>query len=289
MLNCKKIALWLLIAMLILSCQSRQPSSSEVGTHKIYLPLIIGQKQAQTLRGVGFTGSPALLPMMDWWYTWGWRCRADQRFVPMIRGRPEMAYLREAVNCAKSHEGWLMGFNEPDQPEPYGNNIPPAEAAELWHQIEQKAGSVKLLSPAPSQMNLDWLWQMVDEYQRKYNHKPRFDAIGAHFYNFEHPKTVQPAKDYLLRVRHEALDHGYDVPIWLTEFAGYASLPDPNGGHAKLMNELIPWMKQQSWITRYAWFASLVREWEPWCTDCQYCSLTNPDGSLTDIGELYTR
>jgi len=280
----------LLIALgvrLLVVRQCQKPTGAEV-EHRVFLPIVMtGPKPA--LRGVGLTGPVVAVDQLAvaWYYTWFWQCPADRRFLPMIRGRPEMAHLREAVDCAKSGDGWLMGFNEPNNPEPYGNNIPPAEAAEMWRRIEEVAVGVKLLSPAPSQEDFGWLWRMVAEYKRLYGQKPRFDAIGVHWYNWQNPSEVQPAKDYLLRVRREALAHGYNVDVWLTEFAGHVNRADPSGGHQLLMRELIPWMRGQSWIARYAWFASLVKPVEPWCAGCQHCSLTYSDGSLTPLGELY--
>ena len=197
-----------------------------------------------------------------------------------------MDHLPEAVEHAQA-SGWLMGFNEPDMPEPYGHLTTPGEAAAAWRIIEQQAAGIRLVSPVPSQEDFDWLWRMVAEYEILYGEKPRFDAIGVHWYNWVEPSSVQPAKDHLLQVRQQALAHGYDVPFWLTEFAGHIGQPDPQGGHQRLMEEFIPWMEDRPWIGRYAWFATLIKPVEPWCTGCQYCSLTYESGELTPIGVIY--
>jgi len=256
-------------------------SAEEPIDYITYLPVI----QRPALRGVcGFAHFDKI--GADWASSWTWKTRGNPKFVPMIRDiRPQnMDHLAEAVENAKA-SGWLMGFNEPDLPFPAGWLTTPVEGARAWRIIEGATQGINLVSPAPSQNNFDWLWQMVAEYEQLYGRKPRFDAIAAHYYGTD----PQGAKDFLSRVRHEALAHGYDIPIWLTEFAGYCTLPHPQNGNERMMRELIPWMKVQPWIGRYAWFMARICPIESGLpSDYSSCSLTDCEtGELTELGELY--
>ncbi|MFH1634882.1 MAG: glycosyl hydrolase [Chloroflexota bacterium] len=229
-----------------------------------------------------------------WCYNWcpGYLGILDRYpgWTPMIRDMDQLARLDEAVEIARGGGGWLMGFNEPNVREPYGSLIPPAEAAVAWRAIEQKADGIKLLSPAPSQLDPGWLWRMVSEYEQRYGHKPRFDAIGVHCYCYlRNPPDPQEIKDHLLRVRREALAHGYDVPLWLTEFAGACNLPNPQSGNEQVVRELLPWLEATPWIGRYSWFMSYISGTDPWAPGMGSCSLTDSSGDLTGLGELYTK
>lgn len=285
----KRIRLLLLMCVAILvGCQ---PATVPT-VYETYLPIIYGAPEP-ALKGVGLTGPCSAVENLnaDWYYNWHWRRPCGNipahQFVPMIRDVTRMEHLPEAIENAQA-SGWLLGLNEPDMSEPYGHLTTPEEGAEAWRLIEREAVGIKLCSPAPSQEDFDWLWRMVAAYEVRYGEKPRFDAICVHWYNWRNPSSVQPAKDYLLQVRREALAHNYDVPIWLTEFAGHIGIAEPAGGHRKLMEEFIPWMRERQWIDRYAWFASLVKPWESWCPrGCHYCSLTYEGGGLTPIGEFY--
>ena len=130
--------------------------------------------------------------------------------------------------------------------------------ARAWWLIEEAAVSIKLVSPALSQEGLDWLWRMVAAYTDLYGKQPRFDAIAVHYYA-GCPPDIEGGKRYLLRARREALAHGYNVTLWLTEFAGCCAWPHPSNGNVKMMRELIPWMEKQPWIDRYSWFMAEIR------------------------------
>jgi hypothetical protein len=285
-------ALLLLVRVVLLGvCAAKQPTVEPAMVDTIYLP-VIGMGPKPALKGVALTGPRGAVGQLEaqWYYNWSWKAPTpDPLFVPMIWGKSSMKYLTEAASIAKAGSGWLLGFNEPDIGWPWGCNIDPAEGAVLWHEIEQQAAGVLLVSPTPSQEDFDWLWRMVAAYEAQYGSKPRFNAIGVHWYNWQNPASVQPAKDHLLRVRAEALAHGYDVPLWLTEFAGHVRIWDPAGGHLRLMEELIPWMWEQSWIARYAWFATHLTGDQSSCLNCQPCSLTDPETGqqLTILGESY--
>jgi len=278
-----KIHVFLFVILIIAASIFQQCEQGEEGPQPmlIYLPIIYAPQSA--LRGVcGFAYFDKI--GAKWAHSWTPNTGSNPEFIPMIRDAEDMSLLVEAIENAQA-TGWLMGFNEPDLPPPPGSLISPTDGAIFWRTIENAATSIKLVSPAPSQNNFGWLWQMVAAYESLYGRKPRFDAIGIHYYGID----PDAAKAYLTSVRQQALAYGYNVPLWLTEFAGYCTLPHPQNGNERMMRELIPWMKQQSWIGRYAWFMARIRPVEPGLSDdFSSCSLTNWEtGELTELGELY--
>lgn len=273
---------FVVLAVLTASWQCEGGEELPEPIHTIYLPAIYAPSPP-ALKGVcGFAGLDAM--NASWTYSWRWQVpEGDPRYVPMIRDMRQFEHLAEAVKLAEA-SGWLMGFNEPDLPPPPGSSITPREGAIAWRSIENAAQGIKLLSPATSQDTFDWLWRMVAEYERLYGRKPRFDAVGVHYYG----NDPQAAKDFLIRVRGEALARGYDVPLWLTEFAGYCTLPSPQNGNERMMRELIPWMRQQPWIARFSWFMSIIRPDDPTLPGFVSCSLLDyKTKEPTTLGKLY--
>lgn len=259
----------------------------------VYLPLV---SRAPTPTPIppppvalkGISEYPALNTLnASWSYQWWYLTPPDDpRVVPMISRLERMEHLTEAVECARA-SGWLMGFNEPDYPPPAGSLIAPLDGAIAWRTIEEAVQGIKLLSPAPSQEDFGWLWRMVAEYERLYRSKPRFDAIGCHYYGLE----PQGAKQFLLGVREEIIAHGYGAsPLWLTEFAGFccSGLPQSENGNERMMRELIPWLQEQPWIDRFAWFISRIRQDDPQVPGCGDCALLDYYTlEPTPLGELY--
>jgi hypothetical protein len=263
--------------------------TTDVYTYTTYLP-IIRSRELNPKKGTFLTYPPCSdIPMLaaSWYFNGSTRpdptCPApDNRFVPMIRNAAGMSALPEAIANAQA-SGWLMGFNEPNLS--WQGNMTPAEAAELWPQIEAQAGVIKLVSPAPSQHNPSWLWQMVTEYQNRFGHAPRFDAIAWHIYA-NNPTTIQ---NFLSDRRNEALTRGYDVPIWVTEYGGYCwESATGNTGNDTIMTVVTPWFDSKPWIGRYAWFANRIYGTETWGPGWQSCSLVNvTTGELNPLGVIY--
>lgn len=252
--------------------------------HFLYLPLILTPRL--TLRGVGLSspdyGDVEVIEAAWWdtWLPWGPPSapECDLGFVPMIPTDEDWP-IGFAIEKAWCSSGFLLGFNEPDL---FG--MTPLSGAQKWREIETLAADIQLVSPAPSQHDPDWLWRMVDEYQARYGKRPRFDAIAWHIYT--NAPTV--AKEYLTKRHDEASQHGYNVEVWVTEWAGVCTAPDPLNGNERMVREMIPWFEDTEWIERYAWFASRIREDEPWGQGWHSCSLVNPNtGKLTELGNLY--
>lgn len=264
--------------------------ATDVYTYTTYLPIVLS-RELNPKKGVFLTYPPCSdISMLStsWYFNNSVRLEPtcptpDKRFVPLIYNAASMVDLSEAITNAQA-SGWLMGFNEPNLA--WQGNLTPAEAADLWSQIEAQAGSIKLVSPAPSQHEPSWLWQMVTEYQNRFGHAPRFDAIAWHIYA-SNPTTMQ---NFLSARRSEALARGYDVPIWVTEYSGHCwESATGNTGNEEIMTVVTPWFDSTSWIDRYAWFATRIYGTEPWGPGWQSCSLVNvTTGALNPLGVIYS-
>lgn len=264
--------------------------ATDVYTYNIYLPIVLS-RELNPKKGIFMTYPPCsdISMLTASWYLNGSlrpepTCPTlEKRFVPIINTAAEMSALPEAIANAQP-SGWLMGFNEPNLP--WQSDISPAEAAELWHEIEAQAGGIKLVSPVPSQHDPGWLWRMVDEYRARYDgQSPRFDAIAWHIYRAD-PTVMQ---NYLIARRNEALARGYDVPIWVTEYAGdcWESATGKTGNY-EIMTVITPWFDSTPWIDRYTWFANRLYGTEPWAIGYQSCSLVNvTTGALNPLGVIY--
>lgn len=264
--------------------------ATDLYTYTTYLPIVL--REINPKKGVTMTYPPCsdISMLAASWYFNGFVgpdpiCPTlEKSFVPIILDAGAMSELAEAITNAQA-SGWLMGFNEPNLP--WQADMTPAEAAVLWHQIEALAGGIKLVSPAPSQHEPSWLWQMVTEYQNIFGHAPRFDAIAWHIYEKD-PTTMQ---NFLFARRNEALARGYNVPIWVTEYGGHCwESATGNTGNEKIMTVITPWFDSTPWIGRYAWFANRIYGTEPWAFGYQSCSLVNvTTGALNPLGVTYAR
>ena len=261
---------------------------ARLATERVYFPLI-AKTEPVPARGVSLLVEKCegLGLLRAGWYFNGTPqsfC-SNAPFVPMIPDHNWQAGWLDVALAEGRKSGWLLGYNEPNLPYPPGSgqpNMSPRLAAQKWHEIEMRAAGVRLVSPATSQHNPGWLWEMVTEYQILYGRRPRFDAIAWHTY-YASPNTH---RNYLLARRHEALARGYDVPFWLTEFGG-ACWDGVRSNSLNVILQLLPWLEAQPWIGRYAWFSTEITGDEPWASPgWRECALVR-DGALTALGGKY--
>lgn len=281
-----------------------QPSLavSPTVTYTLYLPVLFSPPPSPK-KGFDAHGSPACGDLVNlrasWYFNAGVSpdpaCGSEYNanFVPMIYNGPAMANLATAVVNAQA-SGWLMGFSEPNLTE-QGSYLSPADGAILWKQIEDAVAgtNIKLVSPAPNQWEDGqyglpygnrWTWYMVEEYKRLYGRKPRFDALGWHYY----ADSLGDLQAFLDARRVEALKRGYDVPFWITEFAGKC-VTEPDSQIQAVMSSSVPWFNQTPWIGRYAWFATrLTPGSDAAGHDYSRCSLIDAQsGDITALGRMY--
>ena len=268
------------------SSQAAPPSApkSASGQYQVYFPTIIGiapAAKAPSKKGVGMPYSncaDAANAGVMWEYTWGAQppnCAGIDN-VPMIWGAGNV----NATLTGTSQ--WLMGFNEPDRADQ--SNILPAAAAVAWHQIEQKYPDRKLVAPAPSHLNPNWLVDFRNAYIAQYNKPPRLDALAMHCYMATAAECIQLGQTY------ESWATAWGVKeVWLTEFA---FLPCLLGSDDRAVGEgqtMINWIESQPTITRMAWFASRIEGTETWAMDCNSPLLDWDTGAQSVYGKMYAQ
>lgn len=287
----RRFLLWVLGALLLAACAGGPPVFVPAPTPTVspirvpkaiepvsFIPGVWGAYQSCPKRGVGLTYSrcdDVSATHVAWYYTWGTepiRC-AGAEAVPMLWGR-------SAVGEPVSGDGeWLMGFNEPDRPDQA--NMAPAEAAMLWRQVEHAYVTRRLLSPAPSHMNLDWLVKFWQAYIDLYGAPPRLDALAVHCYL----TTAAECQSVIMTVAGWAEDWGVPGGVWLTEFA---FVPEKTLDWAEQTIDFIAWLDANPAVARYAWFASRIVGNEPWYVPGSGGSLLDPQtDNLTQFGQEY--
>ncbi|KAH3804621.1 hypothetical protein DPMN_132910 [Dreissena polymorpha] len=196
-----------------------------------------------------------VLNNMSWWYGWEdalnlynqyvtSKCPIPQahmpEFVPMI-------WSMHSNNVSRwihipSNSKYVLGFNEPDVHDQA--NMTPQEAAAYWPLIEQAAGGIPLVAPAPAAQNFHWLDQFLH-----LCHNCRIDYLAAHAYSCNADEIMA----YL-----QKLYNRYHKQIWLTEF-GCPYMADEDS-QLRLMQALLPMLEAANYVFRYSWFMARVKD-----------------------------
>jgi hypothetical protein len=205
--------------------------------------------------------------------------------VPMITGEYDVGWP------LGGNSKWIMGFNEPDLD--IGNLISPAHAAELWHGIELKYPSRKLLAPAPSNnpdgysTNPKWLTDFRDAYILAYKVPPRLDGLAVHCYRQYASECITLTTQYVY------IATTWNIPeVWVTEFS-FCMNSDwcSNAGvdpSVQEMQKFMSWMEDEVKVTRFAWFATKYQGTERWADPRYYTPLVDWNtGQLTRWGNTY--
>jgi hypothetical protein len=266
-----------LCAAVVGCCCAGSVQAEEAGplVFRLYVP----QYHAQAPVKLGLSGASAEQAAAiggNWYYNWGTygRNTDDVEFVPMIWGE------REMTATIPVGTRWLLGFNEPD-----GQSlISPERAAQLWRELELRHARVKLVSPAPSHLDPNWLMRMRDAYIALYGQPPRFDAIAFHGYFATAAELIALAELYI------AWAEEWGVPeVWCTE---YAFLPGWNANWAQETRAWLAWVARTPRLTRHSPFIGYIEipHWS-WPTGDPLLdpSLFTAQGGtvLTDIGRAY--
>lgn len=236
-------------------------------------------------KGVGGEGADQLRKIgVSWAYIW---YVAQDNFntvyehVPMIWGRDYTA--TSVTRVARAHPGsyWLI-WNEPDYWQ--WANISPSEAAQIYRTlrplIKGADPTAKLIVGGVFNLNVTWLNNFRNEYKALYNEWPVVEGWHVHHYVGRDNYNTVTWRDQLTTVKTWMTSIGSTGELWLTEFGCLNS----DAVAAQVMQEQVPWLEAQPWLTRYAWYAAYASG--PSCPGCAG-SLFNADGSLTNLGELY--
>jgi len=209
---------------------------------------------------------------------------AGIHWLPMVWDGAGLQFAETEVSTL----GWgsdrkaLLGFNEPNFADQA--NMSPEQAAALWPRVEQLAayhGIEKIVSPAvafhDTNQGVDWLGRFLELCAGC-----KVDAIAFHSYTC----YGRFLKD------HIDLYRSFGKPLWLTEFA-CAEGGDLNTGRLSAegqmtyMREAIPMLERDPDVEMYAWFSYFEDEWLHSSTPGD-AGLVHADGSLSQLGELYT-
>lgn len=281
----------LLAALIIMGTPRPQPQPSPLPTQSyrqqlstIWLPLV---QRASTKKGVGLTyGHCGDVQRVgaSWFYTWSpWpRDCEGVESVPMIWGSNDIGKTPRGTSA------WLLGFNEPDRSNQA--NLTPGAAAELWREIETLYGlrsndkqlARKLVSPAVSHTDVDWLRRFVAAYVDLYGEMPQLDALAVHCYANDVDKCIATVSEVI----ELAESWGVLGGVWLTEFSTWPKAGEEVGIALDRARKLIEVLDGEPGVVRYAWFAARIRGDEWWVGPST--ALVEFDGlGLTMYGEMY--
>ncbi|RAO68623.1 uncharacterized protein BHQ10_004635 [Talaromyces amestolkiae] len=160
----------------------------------------------------------------------------------------------------------VLGYNEPDLGS-QANTIPSVAAAGYQTYMQPLAGKTRIGAPAVTNagngvlayMGLGWLEYFFDDCQGCH-----VDFIPLHWYAND---TAANFEAYLT----QAYDR-FQKPIWVTEF----QLQDSDANQVAFLQEVLPWMDQQSWIERYAYFGPF-----------ETFLINGAGNGLSDVGKAY--
>ena len=139
----------------------------------------------------------------------------------------------------------VLGYNEPDLTS-QANTIPSVAIAGWETYFQPLAGKVALGGPAVTNsgngvlpyIGLGWLDSFL-----AYCTGCQIDFLPVHWYD---NASVASFQNYL----QTAYQRSGGRPIWVTEFM----LQDSEDSQIAWLKQVLPWMDQQSWIQKYAYF-----------------------------------
>ncbi|RAL17274.1 glycoside hydrolase family 128 protein [Aspergillus homomorphus CBS 101889] len=192
--------------------------------------------------------------------TWGydWNMYADGtlpshvEYVPMLWGSKMFTGWFAAIETAlNSGSKYIMGFNEPDNS---GQAAMSSAEAVTYYQkyITPYKGKAKLVTPAVtngvgSDMGLTWL----ENFLNGCGGSCGVSVLAVHWYG-------DSASDFKSFVNKAvALAEKYELEsTWVTEFALNSAMSAGQGTQeaASFLEEVVPWLDEQSGVARYAYF-----------------------------------
>lgn len=217
---------------------------------------------------------------INWYYNWGVfpekKMPSEIQFVPMIGNKNAV----KKVNNVTSYP-YVLLFNEPDpvQVSSHIDIITPKDASNLFEGIISKLDKVKIISPAPRNPWNNWL----HDFNRISGDSKRMHAIAMHWYG--EPDIEKFKKDV------NFIHNKYKNKLWITEFAVRIPCNDNSEENPKkvyrFMKEALTFLNQQTYVEKYSWFSPKDSSSES--CKLRYDVLINTDGSLTDLGLLYSK
>jgi len=234
------LALFLLLMMMLIPAQRDMPSQQAL--YKYYFPIAV--KGWPSKKGLAmYPGSPcrdALMVGASWQYGW-WSQPAQcdgVEDVPMVSCGIDASMIIGGMMKIGGDSDWFMLYNEPDLILP----ITPDEGAILYHRLLPIIGNRKVVAPAPSELNIEWLPEFRQAYVNIYGELPQLDALAAHCYKQSAAECEALVGQFIVWADEWGIGE-----VWVTEFS-FTDLAEAR--------RFIAWIEGEPTITRYAWYTN---------------------------------
>jgi hypothetical protein len=207
----------------------------------------------------------------SWYYVWGCNQASlvDPRYIPMSRDG-------KMVDLPDGYAGYLLVFNEPNVHEPNGCNTKVAVGLCRYKSLVEKYPLAKMVVCGVNQgdgtSSENWIKAFRDGL-------PDYGLVKPYGYALHGYCTGSKSTPALLESWWKKIHSWVNLPIWITEY-------NDTKGRAGNLKSITEWIKQQSWIERYACFTNRSNS-EPWAIGSG-CNLINWDtGQPTKSGVYY--
>jgi hypothetical protein len=180
-------------------------------------------------------------------------------------------------NFPSSYSGYLLVFNEPNVPEPYGCGISPSVAAARYLGLLQRVPDASLVVGGLNIWGVDWFRQFLAACM----------ALGAkwpvYFHAHGYMEQGITASEVILRF-HQLHAMGGGGNWWITEHGA-------PGGTLDDFKTIVGELERTWWIQRHAAFTDRAQGTEPWFPASWPVSNVNlmdyATGALTQRGTYY--
>lgn len=170
-----------------------------------------------------------------------------------------------------TYSGFVLLFNEPNNPEPYGVGLAPAEAVKRYKNARRDYPKAIFVIGGGSVWSTDWTKGFLEECRKQRAILPNL----WHFHAYTE-EWITPTKAQEFLNQHKLLIQ--PAGAWITEYGSPA-------GSLEDFKAMTTWFKTQSWIRRIAPYTNRQMG-EPWNIGSGV-ELIDRDGKLTSIGAYY--
>lgn len=216
-----------------------------------------------------FSGYDALTWAYNWASTADGSVESSLEYVPLLWGSASYdtwsANAQSAIDSGSSH---LLAFNEPDMTSQADMSVSDAVTGYQTY-MNPFSGSAELGSPAvtnseESGEGLEWLESFLEEC----NGACDIDFVVIHWY--ADYTATDNFKTHVTDTIDLAANYGISK-VWITEFQASGT----DAQQQEFMDEILPWLDEQSAVERYAYFM------------CKVDILLASDTSVSDLGVTY--